>query len=145
MNTKIQLPRNNSGNACNYEQPKTSPGLRLDEIAKPHDGWVQAGGVAPSKDSIEAMRGFTKLIASEPRTLVPYLYPTIEGGVTAEWTVGAWEASATIEADGKKVELHAVNTSFEQNVHTILATDSADLMMNFREFWDLIMTDTKNS
>ena len=61
---------------------------RLDEFRDMEDGWLEGKGVAPS------LAGRDWLAATFDRYFpddlpLPYLYPTPEGGVEAEWSLGS--------------------------------------------------------
>lgn len=86
---------------------------RLAELALLQDGWHTLGNPAPSKSAFTAMRTLLALIA-EANISEPYLYPTYEGGLLAEWD-GDWATSIDCFADGNNVYLHDINlkTNFE--------------------------------
>ena len=126
----------------NDDEPRQPFDERLDEIAQAEEGWYEPGNPAPSQAAVEAMRHFVRLAVLEVGTHAPYLYPLPEGGVGAEWTIGAWEASANIAPDGATIELHAINTDSIAELQDELTTDAADLAARFSVFWDVITTDT---
>lgn len=126
----------------NDDEPRQPFDERLDEIAEAEEGWYEPGNPAPSEAAVEAMRDVVKLMVLEVGAHAPYLYPLPDGGVAAEWTVGAWEASANVAPDGRTVELHAINTESTQEHHDDSATDAPDLGNRFRGFWDLIATES---
>ena len=41
---------------------------------------------------------------------MPYLYPTPEGGVQAEWTLGSWEVSLEVALPSLVADYQAVHT-----------------------------------
>lgn len=108
---------------------------RLDEIATAAEGWFEEGNPAPSIVAVEAMRQFITLIIQEEGMTAPYLYPTPDGGVAAEWTEGDWEASANIEIDGDSIEFHAINALSLKELHNIYKPISSDITAQFKEFW----------
>jgi hypothetical protein len=65
---------------------------RLDEFRALRTGWLDGKGVAPSADLLDWLS--RKFEAHYPDHLpLPYLYPTTEGGVQAEWSFGPYEVS----------------------------------------------------
>ena len=82
--------------------------LRLAELAELKPGWLDGKGHAPDPD-------LTRWLASafednfDASLPLPYLYPTAEGGIQAEWSIGDWEASLEIELSDKCARLQAVN------------------------------------
>src|SRR3546814_8132413 len=90
------------------------------------------------------MRAFVRLAVLEVGAHGPYLYPLPEGGIAAEWTIGAWEASANIAPDGARVEIHAINTDSMRELRDDVATAAIDLAARFSSFWDVITPDMGN-
>ncbi len=82
--------------------------LRLGEIAQLKDGWLDGEGFAPAKDKLDWLAAeFEAGISSGlPQ---PYLYPTTEGGIQAEWSLGDWSVSLEINLDTKVGEYHALS------------------------------------
>jgi len=80
---------------------------RLDELSSMDAGWLDGEGESPSKYALDrAGRLLGDLLTFEvPR---PRVFPTPEGGVQAEWTIGDHEISVTFEPDGR---LHAVSVN----------------------------------
>ena len=52
------------------------------------DGWLEGGGVAPSLDGLDWLASTFDRHFPDDLPL-PYLYPTSEGGVEAEWSLGS--------------------------------------------------------
>lgn len=97
---------------------------RLDEIASLSPGWLDGEGARPDSDVLaRASRLLADLLTFEvPR---PRVFPTPEGGVQAEWTIGDHEISITFEPSG---ELHAVsvNVASGQAEEPVLAADDPE-------------------
>ena len=68
----------------------------LYELRRLEDGWLDGEGLAPDPDSlIWLSERFESLYPSSlPR---PYIYPTPEGGVQAEWSLPPYEVSLTVD------------------------------------------------
>lgn len=69
---------------------------RLDEFRDMKEGWLEGEGVAPSLEGLDWLAaGFDRYF---PDGLpLPYLYPTPEGGVQAEWSLSENEISLEID------------------------------------------------
>ena len=88
---------------------------------QPAAQWGDGFGKAPSHLGLEWLA--LQLNRQCPQHIpLPYLYPTPEGGVQAEWSLGANEASLEIDIDTRLAEWHCLN------LHTDQATErSLDL------------------
>lgn len=81
---------------------------RLEELAQLRDGWLDGKGVAPDRAALVRLaQAFDEQY--EPDLPLPYLYPTAEGGVQAEWTLGQWEASLEITLPGLSAQFQALH------------------------------------
>ena len=79
---------------------------QIDRLSSMNDGWLDGDGAAPSQEGLEGLRTLLK-----PLSPIPTLYPTPEGGVQAEWSIGDREISLEIDLDSLKAEWHDLNTS----------------------------------
>jgi len=81
---------------------------RLEEFSRLQDGWLDGKGLAPSKDGLLQLGKFfrTSFDADLPR---PYLYPTAEAGVQAEWNIHDWAVTLEINLDTFQSEYQALN------------------------------------
>jgi len=86
---------------------------RLEELAELQNRWLDGKGIAPNRESLLWLsKEFdTKFSPTLP---LPYLYPTAEGGIQAEWTINNWEISLEIELDSKQAQWQAFNLITEQ-------------------------------
>lgn len=83
---------------------------RLEELAQLQDGWLDGKGRAPDRASlIRLAQAFDE--GFSPDLSLPYLYPTPEGGVQAEWTLGRWEVSLEITLPTLNADYQAVHTA----------------------------------
>lgn len=80
---------------------------QIEEIALLKDGWLNSNGLAPNAESLKWLT--TEFETKyDPSLLAPFLYPTAEGGVQAEWSGNNWEISLEIDLSSKKSEFQAV-------------------------------------
>jgi hypothetical protein len=81
---------------------------RLDELSTLKDGWLDGKGLPPAKGNLDWLAdSFGKWFDAELRP--PYLYPTAEGDIQAEWSFGDWEISLEIDLKGRSAEYQALN------------------------------------
>ena len=113
---------------------------RLEEIQATPAGWYDDENPSPSTSAIEAMRRLLADVSMQPVPL-PHLYPLPNGGIAAEWTIGAWEASAEVDETGSQVTLNAVNTETVEEVDIVIDLHSTELMSQFMTFMSTMSTD----
>jgi hypothetical protein len=83
---------------------------RLIELSLLKDGWLDGKGIAPDKKGLEWLTGVFDTSYGSALPL-PYLYPTPEGGIQAEWALHAWEVSLEIDLATQRAEFQAVQTT----------------------------------
>ena len=113
---------------------------RLEEIRATPAGWHDDENPAPSAAANDAMRRFLADASMQPVPL-PHLYPLPNGGIAAEWTVAAWEASAEVDAAGLQVTLNAVNTDTVHELDAVIDLQSPELMSQFMMFMSAMSMD----
>jgi len=78
---------------------------RLDELRSLQDGWLDGKGIAPNLEGLDWLAD--SFDARYPEDLpLPFVYPTAEGGVRAEWSVQPYEMSLEIDLSNKTGEWH---------------------------------------
>jgi hypothetical protein len=83
-------------------------GSRLEELSRLQEGWLNGEGHALSKTGL--LRLGKSFAASFGGDLpLPFLYPTPEGGVQAEWSVGDWSVTVEIDLATFQGEFQALN------------------------------------
>jgi hypothetical protein len=83
---------------------------RLEELAQLQDGWLDGKGRALDRASlIRLAQAFDERFGTD--LPLPHLYPTPEGGVQAEWTLGRWEVSLEIALPGLAADYQTVHTA----------------------------------
>ena len=100
-------------------------GARLDELRELNDGWLDGQGYAP------AGTGLTWLAASfnryYPESLLrPRLYPTVDGGIQAEWMIAATDIDIKINLVGKSGEWHSLDLASDTEHQKTLNLDDED-------------------
>lgn len=82
--------------------------LRLNSFLELKNGWLDGKGYAPSFAFINKMASFFDIVKHR-NIQHPYLYPTPEGGILAEWKVGNWDISFEINENSEAGFFHALN------------------------------------
>ncbi|OQC41351.1 MAG: hypothetical protein BWX66_00753 [Deltaproteobacteria bacterium ADurb.Bin058] len=99
---------------------------RLEDLKALRDGWLDGDkGFAPDKKGLDWLaeafqRGYPDELP------LPYLYPTAEGGVQAEWSLNGWEISLEIDLERKHGEWHALEMTTETEEEKSLKLDEPD-------------------
>ena len=94
----------------------------LDDLQGMTDGWLDGEGRAPAATLLDWLaQSFENHYPDEAEP--PYLYPTVEGGVQAEWSVGSHEISLRFHPDDRTGEWHdlALDTDEEETRELDLA------------------------
>lgn len=95
---------------------------RLDEFKYLRPGWLDGDGEPLSADGLDWLAGAFDDFYSQKLPL-PYLFPTAEGRVRAEWTVKTFEMSLEIDLDNHTANWHACDVerdseeTFELNLN----------------------------
>jgi hypothetical protein len=106
---------------------------RLDELRSLKDGWLDGRGKAPQLEGLDWLaRVFEQHFSDDLR--LPYLYPTAEGGIQAEWAAGKTEVSLEIDLERRSGEWHQVNldTASEEARELQLSKSEAWTWLNDR-------------
>ncbi len=110
-------------------------GRQLESLRDLQDGWAEGmqlasdwgegHGKALSSDGLDWLASqFSSRYAPDlPR---PYLYPTPEGGIQAEWSLGPNEASLEIDLVTHAAEWHCLNLRTRRSTERILDLDNGD-------------------
>jgi len=100
--------------------------VRVEELKALRHGWLDGKkGFAPDKAGLDWLtEAFQRNYPDE--LLPPYLYPTAEGGVQAEWSVSTWEVTLEINLERKRGEWHALEMTSEKEEEKSLNLDESD-------------------
>ena len=82
----------------------------LKSLATLQDGWLDGQGRAPAKDKLQWLADAFGANFDTALPL-PYLYPTVEGGIQAEWDIRDWSVTLEIDLDAQRGEYRALNLS----------------------------------
>lgn len=107
-------------------------GARLDEVRLLKDGWLEGGGKAPTKVGLDWLEAaFNRYYPDEARP--PYLYPTPEGGIRAEWSDSRHELSLDICLAEKRANWHALDLGTDRE-------DSRNIDLDDPEGWEWLLS-----
>ena len=98
----------------NEQTPLDALSSRVHSLMELRDGWLDGGGKAPSHDFLRWL--LSQFKAQYPTSLPrPYIYPTPDGGIQAEWSLGPCDVSLTIDSETYRATWHSLNldTDFE--------------------------------
>lgn len=106
---------------------------RLDYLASLKDGWLDGAGLAPSTCITQVREYFHKILTTSD-VPPPHLYPTEDGGISAEWTVYDWDTSAVFDPTGNSAELHTLNVKTDQEARYQWSADAPEAYNMFVAF-----------
>ena len=76
---------------------------RLDELRGMQDGWLEGDGKAPPHSGLDWLsHAFQRLYPDD--IPLPYTYPTFEGGIQCEWSLGRFCIEIEIDLDTRKAD-----------------------------------------
>lgn len=81
---------------------------RLDELRLLKDGWFEGWEKAPAKEGIDWLEKAFNLHYPDG-TVMPHLYPTPEGGISAEWSDDRWDFTLDIHLANRHGSWHGLD------------------------------------
>lgn len=82
---------------------------RVGELTALGTGWLDGDGKPLDPSGLNKVSAVLLDLHEQEDVPIPYVYPRPEGGVQAEWTIGTWELSATIDLTSGATSLDAVD------------------------------------
>ena len=90
-------------------------GMRLDELRGLEDGWLYGNdGKAPCEKGLDWLEEAFRLHYTGKAPL-PYLFPTPEGGIQAEWPIKPFNISLEIDLATKQAYWHSLNLETDED------------------------------
>ena len=99
--------------------------MRLDELRKMKDGWLDGEGVAPDREGLEWFETMMEDYYPEDLPL-PYIYPTGEGNLQLEWDMENLDVSLEVDLSTHEGELHILNLTTEETTEVKYHLNDAD-------------------
>jgi hypothetical protein len=90
------------------------PFKRLLEIGRLHDGWLDGKGKEFNKEDLQDVKKWIAELLQPADIPAPFIYPSPDNLVIAEWSLGFWEVNFSFEFAQKSISLHATHTSSEE-------------------------------
>ena len=106
---------------------------RLSELQKLEHGWLDGEGSAPGPDFLEWLSARFEHMYPEELPL-PHLYPTVKGGVQAEWSIPPIEASLEIDGATHAGEWHEINMDTDAERTAVLNLDESNDWLKLAQF-----------
>ena len=73
--------------------------VQIESIRQLKEGWLDGEGKIPSEVGLNwVVECFDRNLSDR---VMPYLYPTVDGGLRAEWSVKKWELSLDVNVDNQ--------------------------------------------
>ena len=102
-------------------------GARIEEFKLLKAGWLDGQGIPPSHDGLNWLATIFDSFFPDNRSL-PYLFPTLEGHVLAEWSFQPWSPSLEIDLSTKRGIWHILNLDTDEE-------DTKELDLTNPEGW----------
>lgn len=101
---------------------------RLQELSQLEPGWLDGEGVSLDRQGCEWVKKILLALSSDKRLLKPYVYPTAEGNIQAEWALDKWEISVLFHLTKRLIDYMAVDayTTFYHHVDGIYCDADID-------------------
>lgn len=84
---------------------------RLDEIQLLKDGWLDGYGLAFNEKDIDRIKKIFSLKYPEGILPLPYIYPTEDSNIQAEWSINNFEITLLIDVKSLISSWHSINMS----------------------------------
>ena len=108
-------------------------GVQLDDLRGLEDGWLYGNdGKAPCEQGLDWLEEAFRLHYTG-KAPPPYLYPTSEGGVSAEWHIKPFYISLDIDLATKQGEWH----SMDMETHI---SDTEDINLTDEQGWQWLVS-----
>lgn len=90
------------------------PLKRIDEFIHYDDGWFDGKGYRFNKNDLQSAKDWLSNILSKGIIPAPFIYPSPDKILEAEWSFGFWEIICSFDFTKDSVLLHATNLSSEE-------------------------------
>lgn len=107
---------------------------QLGQLRTLSPGWLDGHGVPPSAESIEWTAQILGQLPSDGSIPRPYLYPTPEGSIQAEWDIGPWSVTAEVDVASRCLSVSALNTQTQAGLDKDFTENHPHELANFLLF-----------
>jgi hypothetical protein len=109
--------------------------IRIEELKLLKRGWLDGRGEALEPQKLDwVVEAFQSYYADDAK--LPYLFPTPEGNLLAEWSLGDNSVSLEIDLDSRKADWHVLNLQSNDEETKLLDLSNSDS-------WGVISNDIK--
>ena len=108
-------------------------GVQLDDLRRLEDGWLYGNdGIAPCEKGLDWLEEAFRLHYTG-KAPPPHIYPTSEGGVSAEWRIKPFYISLDIDLATKQGDWHSMN------METYIST-TEDINLTDEQGWQWLVS-----
>ena len=95
---------------------------QLDDLRNLKDGWYDGDGLAPSHEGLDWLEA---RLSNEYLNLLPLprIYPTVEGGVQLEWSIGSNDTSLEVNLSDHSGYWHNLNLRIAKDEERYLSLE----------------------
>ena len=98
---------------------------QLESFKQLQNGWLDGQGLAPPHESLNWLE--QQIDQHYPEELArPYMYPTPEGNVRAEWDFDCWTSSLEIDFHDKTGHWHQLNIDTDEEAFQVIELENAE-------------------
>lgn len=97
-------------------------------------GWLDGQGMPPSAESLAWTTEILGKLPSDGSIPRPYLYPTPEGSIQAEWDIGPWSVTVEVDVISHCLSVSALNTQTQAGLDKDFKENHAHELANFLLF-----------
>jgi antitoxin (DNA-binding transcriptional repressor) of toxin-antitoxin stability system len=110
-------------------------GARIEALKLLKNGWLDGKGLAPPPDGLDWFAGVFGRYFPDDLPL-PYIYPTAEGRVRTEWSVGQHELSLNVDLNTRIGAWHSLNLGNDTDL-------SRELHLNEAGAWEWLIDELR--
>ncbi len=105
-------------------------GERIEDLRQLQSGWYDGHGQTLDADGLKWLEDAFTRHFDDARLPLPRLFPTVEGHVQAEWSIGPWEISLEIDLTSHDGEFQAVQVLTDEQLEQVLVLDTPQAWHN---------------
>lgn len=115
---------------------RTGPDIdkRIRDIGDLKEGWYDGEGTAFDRGALATLRTLLVSMPINSKVPFPYLYPEMDGGISAEWTFGDWEVSLEFDRNMTRAAALAISTQTREKERIEVRLDAANSAVRLARF-----------
>jgi hypothetical protein len=107
------------------------------------DGWCDGDGLAPTPIALDNSEWYIIRLQESSRIILdPHIFPTIPGGINAEFVIGTSSIDINFDPDGKTIEMYGTNNKDFDKL--IQIDDEFKVVKEMLDFIDLVVCSEEN-